>query len=283
MVVKTCHRCEGYGFVLQSDDPPVYVPCECNIEAFQRYRYELAGIPARLQKHTLENYQPANTSQAEALRRVRQIVDMYPDVERGLCFVGPTGVGKTHLIVALLKELMDKGAQVRFVDCNDLLNRIKRSYDGVSGEKESEIIMQLQKVEILALDDIRTYRNVEWAQEIYFSIVNGRYNLNRLTFFTTNLDYTAYPLYTEEDEKDPLNWSFAREKRAQIPMSIEEQLQAIFTHRIFSRVCEMCDIFHIYGKDRRIRDFIVKKPNTSNYTRDILPPVELPDDEESEE
>ncbi len=279
--MKPCSRCGGHGFVPKSDNPSVYVPCECNLKAFEIYRLESAGMPRRLIDRTLESYHPNNSSQSRALKRARDMVRAYPEVEKGLCLVGPTGVGKTHLIVGILKELMQQGARVRFVDCNDLLYRLKRSYDGASSEREADIIGELQNVEVLALDDIRTHRNVEWAHEIYFSVINGRYNLGRLTFITANLSYAAPPV-----ENDPINAPLYRERQALAQRSIAEQLREILTHRIFSRVCEMCDILHVTGDDWRMRGTVVadsgegyRDKRTADRSVDIQPPVDFPDED----
>ena len=43
-----------------------------------------------------------------------KLVREYPAVERGLLLVGPCGVGKTHLAVAILHGLMEKGVPCLF-------------------------------------------------------------------------------------------------------------------------------------------------------------------------
>ena len=54
-------------------------------------------------------------------------MEEYP-VDFGLLFVGPTGVGKTHLAVAVVRELaLRKGVECLFCDFRELLKEIREA------------------------------------------------------------------------------------------------------------------------------------------------------------
>ena len=54
----------------------------------------------------------------------------FPAPERpGLLLAGDTGTGKTHLAVAALKAIIEKGHQGIFFDYQNLLDRIRSGYD----------------------------------------------------------------------------------------------------------------------------------------------------------
>ena len=56
---------------------------------------------------------------------VRTPYDNAPLVDKGLFFIGPPGIGKTHLSVALLKHAVkDKGATGLFCDVPELLKKL---------------------------------------------------------------------------------------------------------------------------------------------------------------
>ena len=84
---------------------------------------EQAKIPRRYEKCTLKdfntNYEGADRSLQSALAQARGFVKGYP-VEtngKGLLLVGPVGVGKTHIAVGILKELVqERGAHGLFDD-----------------------------------------------------------------------------------------------------------------------------------------------------------------------
>src|SRR5664279_3064273 len=68
-------------------------------------------------------------SHAKASVAARKFVEEWKIRDRGLLFVGPVGVGKTHLAVAILKTLIeDCGVKGLFCDFSDLLERIQATF-----------------------------------------------------------------------------------------------------------------------------------------------------------
>jgi DNA replication protein DnaC len=56
---------------------------------------------------------------------MKQFVKDYPNPARpGLLLIGESGVGKTHLAVAALRGIIEKGYRGLFVDYHDLVSRI---------------------------------------------------------------------------------------------------------------------------------------------------------------
>ena len=80
----------------------------------------------------LSNYQPAanNSSQLRAFNYAFRLVREYPSADRGLLFMVTCGVGKTHLSVAILRELIEKkGVPCLFYEFGSLLKEIQNSYN----------------------------------------------------------------------------------------------------------------------------------------------------------
>jgi DNA replication protein DnaC len=92
-----------------------------------RRLFDQARIPKRHGKCSLSNYQSAtdNVSQMLAFKQSYHLVREYPSAERGLLFAGPVGVGKTHLSVAILRGLTEKGAHCLFYEYGSLLKEIE--------------------------------------------------------------------------------------------------------------------------------------------------------------
>jgi DNA replication protein DnaC len=85
---------------------------------------EAARIPRRYGGCSLNNYQPAanNGSQLRAFNYAFRLAREYPLADRGLLFMGTCGVGKTHLSVAILRELIEKrGVPCLFYEFGSLL------------------------------------------------------------------------------------------------------------------------------------------------------------------
>lgn len=105
---------------------------------------------------------------------------------RGIFYSGSTGVGKTHLAVSTLRELMKKDISTLAVRSSDLFNRLRESYNDQSGVKHRELMDLYTKVEILLIDDLGKTKPTDWTQEKLFQILDVRVNQNRPTFITCN-------------------------------------------------------------------------------------------------
>ncbi len=112
-----------------------------------------------------------------ARRKVEHWAEAYPDVREGLFLTGPSGVGKTHLVVAALRRVVLErsiDARVRFVYAPELVGRIR----GVvrDGETtEDELVAPLFAADILVLDGLG--ENMQgWVVEWMLGFLTRRYN-----------------------------------------------------------------------------------------------------------
>ena len=115
------------------------------------------------------------------------MADEFPVVKRGLFFLGDPGVGKTHLAVAILKQvILTRGARGLFYDTRDLLKVIRGTYNAVVKTTELEVLRPVMEADLLVLDDLGAEKTSEWVEETLNLIVNTRYNERRATIFTSN-------------------------------------------------------------------------------------------------
>jgi DNA replication protein DnaC len=84
--------------------------CYCRTLDMQLKLLEAAHIPRRYNECSLSNYDPAsnNSSHLRAFNYAYRLVRQYPAIERGILFMGTVGVGKTHLSVSILRDLIVK-------------------------------------------------------------------------------------------------------------------------------------------------------------------------------
>src|ERR1700688_3930274 len=150
--------------------------------------------------------------------------------EKGLLLMGPSGVGKTHLAVAALKELLRRGHQGMFCDYRELLKEIQASYNPQSESTEMKVLEPIRNIEILVLDDLGASKPSAWVLDIIGLVLNARYNERRVTILTTN--------YSEKQR--------VREPAPQLPRgaSVKVVRDASLADRIGarmrSRLYEMC-------------------------------------------
>jgi DNA replication protein DnaC len=203
------------------------VRCDCWRERTIGDRLLKALIPTRYKNCTLEGLRPYNESLRQGVVKARRFIDDYPVVDRGLLLLGLAGVGKTHIAVGTLKEIVRKtGATAIFYDTRDLLRTIRGTYDPVARASEVSILRPVMDAELLVLDDLGAERPTDWVEETMNLIVNTRYNERRATIFTSN--YLDIP-----DIEDP------------------NSLLSRIGFRMRSRLHEMCSIVELDAADYR--------------------------------
>ncbi|RMF75772.1 MAG: cell division protein ZapE [Acidobacteria bacterium] len=223
-----CPACHGTGFVLVDTGSGVDAarPCDCRRERLGRMRLAAARIPPRYEHCTFASFAPLNDSLAQALALARRVVEGFPGSERGLLFTGPCGVGKTHLAVATLRELVaERGARGIFVEVNQLLRSLQDTFDRRAETAGREVLDPVLAADVLLLDDVGVTRPTPWALETLGLVLNERYNRSALTLLTTNLPPEA------DGEHE----------------SLADRLGA----RLVSRLAEMCWIVELRGSDFR--------------------------------
>src|SRR5437867_7832853 len=147
--MEVCPQCLGSGWYRDEGSGSVR-RCSCTeVRRIERLISE-ARIPKRYEYCDLESYKPNNPSQAKAKTDVARFLEKYPSVDMGLLFLGPCGVGKTHLAVALLRhEISRKGDRGIFYDFRDLLREIQGSWNSVSQTSELEVLRPVLEADLL--------------------------------------------------------------------------------------------------------------------------------------
>ena len=98
----------------------------------------------------MDNFEPATVSQARALGEVQRLVDRFPRVEHDLFLTGDPGVGKTHLAVAALLELLQRFHDgLLFTDSSALLD-----IQSIGAQSAAEGCQRMKTASLLVLDDL---------------------------------------------------------------------------------------------------------------------------------
>jgi len=153
---------------------------------------ERAGIPGRYKKYELEGYAFTAEWRNESLERAKAIAERfaqeYPTTTPfGLLFMGPPGVGKTHLAVGIIKRLIrEKSVPCVFRTFPDLLKEIQLSYSAVSMTSEISLLQPVLDAEVLLLDELGAQKPSAWVLETVAYVLNYRYAENKVTILTTN-------------------------------------------------------------------------------------------------
>ncbi len=211
---------------------------------------DAARIPARYADCTFENYHdPAGTGSIYWARmKAKTWVNDYPAVGKGLLLIGQVGVGKTHLAVATLKGLIEKGVPCLFCEFGSLLKQIQDSYNPVSKTSELRVLAPVYQAEVLVLDELGASIPTDWVRDTMYQIINKRYNDKKLTIFTSN--YFDEPRVDKHPEEEMPRRTFSRKASAERIRDLTTLEDRIGT-RLRSRLYEMCNVVEIEAEDYR--------------------------------
>jgi DNA replication protein DnaC len=234
-----CQFCGGTGWRPgpETGTKGPLIPCDCRERARIDRAIEGAGIPLKYQTCDFNDFDcrwegHRNETLWKALGHAQKFVDEYGINAQGLLFLGPPGTGKTHLMVALLRKLCEKGADAVFLDYQELLRQIQNSYNPAAHTREYELLQPVLSSDIVAIDDLGNNRISDWVEDTVTYIVNHRYSRNLPTLFTANLSEERMEGVAGQRVTQP---------------SFEERLGP----RVASRLREMCRFVEMKSADYR--------------------------------
>jgi DNA replication protein DnaC len=244
-----CPRCGGRGWLVAADGKAGTArPCSCRGQGAVARLLAAAGIPERYRHCKLSNFQVSSglPKVKDQLFQARCIAKQYAESflqeggatrESGLLFMGPPGVGKTHLAVGVLVEVVERFAvRSRFIEFNSLIHQIQSTFGATSPESTHQIIDPLIEVPLLILDELGTQQQTPWVRDILYLLINSRYTRRLPTVFTTN--YRLKSALGEAARNVPLKLDRGRDLE-QVPQPGSELLSSRLPPMIVSRLYEM--------------------------------------------
>lgn len=224
-----CAKCGDTGFIDNT-------MCDCMKEALVLAGYESAGIASLIGKCNFDNfsldYYRTSPEHYERMKTVYEKIYSYADgfnMRSGnLLLVGGTGLGKTHLSVAVAKKAVEKGYDVVYSPATSMLadfeyQRFGNSTSGVESADTSKYF----NCELLIIDDLGTEVNNQFTTNCLYNIINVRLNSGLPTVISTNL--------------------------------VSSDLRSRYWDRITSRIFGEYNIMAFLGKDVRMQK--ISRPN----------------------
>lgn len=183
----TCPHCRDTGFV----DGKM---CSCyrGLRRDMAYRQLSSELPldrCTFESFSLDYYRddPAALKQMSViLDSCRQYADNFRAHSPNLLFWGHTGLGKTHLSLAIANKVLDKGSGVVYGSAQRFAVALERERfdrdsdsEGTSGD--------LKGCDLLILDDLGTEFSSAYSNAAIYDVVNARLMAERPTIISTNL------------------------------------------------------------------------------------------------
>ena len=203
--IYQCKACEDTGYVGDT----IKEQCACLRSAFFARLYRRIGLGENALQ-SFENFDLSifsdkklpdkPYSQRDMMALFRQEcqawAESYPLAEKkNVMLMGPSGLGKTYLMHAMAKVLVERGFNVLLISAYKFLEAGRRAY--VTGE--SRDLDTLLEADVLMIDDMGAeplMENITITQ--WFNLINERQLAGRATLISTNLsDSELRTRYTE--------------------------------------------------------------------------------------
>ncbi|PGL69334.1 IS21-like element helper ATPase IstB [Bacillus sp. AFS055030] len=122
----------------------------------------------------------------------QQILDFltlrFIEEKENIVFLGPSGVGKTHLATAIGIAAAKKRTSTYFIKCHELLQQLKRAR--IENRLESRL-KHYTKYKLLIIDEIGYLPIDAEDAKLFFQLIDLRYE-KRSTILTTNINFKSW-------------------------------------------------------------------------------------------
>jgi len=103
----------------------------------------------------------------------------------GILIAGGTGIGKTHISLAIAKVVIEKNYSVIYGSAPDLLRKIEKEHFG--RDADTNTVELLQSADLLILDDLGAEFESQFYSSAFYNLLNSRINAGLPTIISTNL------------------------------------------------------------------------------------------------
>ena len=187
-----CPLCQDNGFI----DGKM---CKCMKELLRKECYNKLNESSALSlssfgTFSLEYYSetPLKFGGASPKKRMSLILEYCKDYSKdfsknspSLLFTGNTGLGKTHLSLAIAREVINKGYGVLYTSAQSLVSKMEKekfkSYTDISDVEGCFI-----NCDLLIIDDLGTEFSTAFSSSCIYNIINSRIIKSKPTIISTN-------------------------------------------------------------------------------------------------
>ena len=129
-------------------------------------------------------------------RQVNALLDFqFIDERNNLVFIGPPGVGKTHLAIGIGYKAVEAGYRVLFRNALDLVEELELAE--MKGDLKKRV-SALAKYDLLIIDELGYLPMTRQARYNLFQLINSLYEY-RSIILTTNKDFTSWGEFFHDD------------------------------------------------------------------------------------
>lgn len=188
-----CEKCHDTGYTRDT-----YCDClkaEVAAAAVRQMNRKAKLALCTFDDFSLEYYRGRETEDGEDCYRLmesvlhfcRHYADEFTTASPSVLLYGQTGVGKTHLSLSIVTEVLRAGYNVVYDSVINLLGDAEREHFRRSGTEET--LPMLLETDLLVMDDLGTEMESAFNTSTVYNIINTRLNRGLPTIISTNLKF----------------------------------------------------------------------------------------------
>lgn len=176
--------------------------CSCYIDLLKQLAFEEAGKNSPLKFSTFEEFRldyyddkinpeyrcSPRQRMTDILRFCKEYAADFDENSENLLLCGETGLGKTHLSLAIAGEAIRAGYNVLYNSAQNIFNELEREHFGKSANVRQYEAMVLE-CDLLLIDDLGAEFSTQFTNAALYNIINTRINLGLPTIINTNLNF----------------------------------------------------------------------------------------------
>lgn len=184
-----CNNCNDTGYVNA-------MPCSCLntvISEFSKSQTAKLGNTESASFETFDiHYYPENLNGVpcrEIIRKIfencRQYAEDFSLSSPNLLLFGGTGIGKTHISLAIAKKVLENGFDVIYMSAPDLFTSLEK--ERFNQEAPAESMQNIVECDLLVIDDLGAEFTTSFTISALYNIINTRLLSDLPTIITANL------------------------------------------------------------------------------------------------
>lgn len=226
-----CKKCHDTGYIEGQ-------PCTCLKKTVVSTLYTQSNLQDVLKRENFDTFSfeyydddfVDETTGKTALENIEDVVDYchyfiknFKNEHTSLLFYGKAGVGKTFLVNCIAKELIENAFSVIYLSAIQLFDILadESFHNGKSSAYKPVSLSDILSCDLLIIDDLGTEMSTSFTTSSLFNCLNERLIRHKSTIISTNLGL--------------------------------EDIESVYTERIFSRTAGNYKFLKIYGSDIRIK------------------------------
>lgn len=192
---KACLECGDSGYIGSS-------MCDCLHELIKKEAYAELSAVSQLKSCSFSDFRlelypdsPKGSSPRAHMSNVftscKEYAAGFSCESPSLFMIGHTGLGKTHLSLAIAGEVTGRGFGVVYTPIQKLMDKLEASKFSYAAEAKERYAADIENVltcDLLVLDDLGSEFVTQFSASALYNIVNTRLVETRPTIISTNLD-----------------------------------------------------------------------------------------------